>query len=92
MDRGMLYDNVARMAAWTPMVLAILAIGSTIALWLARKKLRMAQPARLHRPRHIKADSWFVNCLFGNRLRADGRSVPFRGKAQHQGGQGIPGH
>ena len=47
MERGMLYDNLARMAAWTPMVLVILAIGSAIALWLARKKLRLAPNRRV---------------------------------------------
>jgi len=35
---GMLYDNAARIAAWTPVVLVILATGSAIAWWLARGK------------------------------------------------------
>jgi len=35
---GMLYDNLARIAAWTPVVLVILAIGSAIAWWLAQRK------------------------------------------------------
>ena len=34
----MLYDNMARIAAWTPVVLVILTIGSAIAWWLARRK------------------------------------------------------
>jgi thiol-disulfide isomerase/thioredoxin len=47
MERGMLYDNLARIAAWTPMVLVILTIGSAIALWLARKKQRLAPSRRV---------------------------------------------
>jgi cytochrome c biogenesis protein CcmG, thiol:disulfide interchange protein DsbE len=47
MERGMLYDNLARMAAWTPLVLVILAIGSAIALWLARKELRLGPSRRV---------------------------------------------
>jgi cytochrome c biogenesis protein CcmG/thiol:disulfide interchange protein DsbE len=43
----MLYDNLARIAAWTPRVLLILAIGSAIARWLARRRLRLASSRRV---------------------------------------------
>jgi thiol-disulfide isomerase/thioredoxin len=47
MERGMLYDNLARIAAWTPMALVVLIIGSAIASWLARRRLRSSPGRRI---------------------------------------------